>query len=403
MATFRYRAVDASGVEVSGVLKHDTMVGARTVLTDRNLEIVDLKERRSILQLQIGKQKLPRDEVMNFTRQLGAFMRAGVPILDGLEVIAEEASNPVLRKVLRDIHEALRGGDTFSDAAEPHRRLLPPFYIEMLRSAEATGHLDYVLDQLARYIERDLEARRKIRSALAYPMVIGVMSLGTVVVMTAFVLPRFEKFFVSLDATLPLPTRILLAVTGFLTDFWAALVVGGVLGGIGFARFLKTKRGRRMRDTTALRLPVVGDVVRFAIVERFCRVLGSMLRAGVPLPDAMTIVADGANNVLYQDALLNVREEMLQGEGLSKPVQRTGLFPASVTQMVRVGEDTGTLDEQLEAAAGFFDRELDYKIKRLTSLFEPAVIVFMGLVVGFVAIALISAMYGIFSQAGGVG
>jgi type IV pilus assembly protein PilC len=283
-----------------------------------------------------------------------------------------------------------------------HRSLFPPFYVEMLRSAEASGHLDYVLDQLSRYIERDLEARRKIRSALAYPAIILVMSMVTIVILTTFVLPRFRRFFESLDATLPLPTRMLLGATGFFATWWWAIGAFALVFAFFLWRFLKTTRGRRMKDGLALRLPVAGEVVRFAIIERFCRILSSMLRAGVPLPDAMAIVAEGTNNVIYEDALLKAREEMLQGDGLSRPVQRTGLFPSSVTQMVRVGEDTGTLDEQLEAAAGFFDRELDYKIKRLTSLFEPAVIVFMGVVVGFVAIALVSAMYGIFQQAGGV-
>lgn len=400
MATFTFRATDESGAEVRGVLKHDTMVGARMTLADQQLEVVDLKERRSLLQMEFGKKALPREEVMNFTRQLGAFMKAGVPILDGLQVIAEEAANPKVRRVLLEIHEALRSGDTLSDAVEAHRTLFPPFYVDMLRSAEASGHLDFVLDQLSRYIERDLEARRKIRSALAYPAIILVMSVVTIGILTTFVLPRFGRFFESLDATLPLPTRLLLGATGFLaTWWWVILIVGAISGVLGW-RFLKTARGRRMKDGVALRLPVVGEVVRFAIIERFCRVLSSMLHAGVALPDAMAIVAEGANNVLYEEALTKAREEMLEGDGLSRPVQRTGLFPSSVTQMIRVGEDTGTLDEQLEAAAGFFDRELDYKIKKLTALFEPAVIIFMGVVVGFVAVALVSAMYGIFQQAG---
>lgn len=400
MATFTFRATDESGAEVRGVLKHDTMVGARMTLADQQLEVVDLKERRGLLQMEFGKKALPREEVMNFTRQLGAFMKAGVPILDGLQVIAEEAANPKVRRVLLEIHEALRSGDTLSDAVEAHRTLFPPFYVDMLRSAEASGHLDFVLDQLSRYIERDLEARRKIRSALAYPAIILVMSVVTIGILTTFVLPRFGRFFESLDATLPLPTRLLLGATGFLATWWWAILIAGAVSGVLGWRFLKTARGRRMKDGVALRLPVVGEVVRFAIIERFCRVLSSMLHAGVALPDAMAIVAEGANNVLYEEALTKAREEMLEGDGLSRPVQRTGLFPSSVTQMIRVGEDTGTLDEQLEAAAGFFDRELDYKIKKLTALFEPAVIIFMGVVVGFVAVALVSAMYGIFQQAG---
>ncbi|HEY8203078.1 MAG TPA: type II secretion system F family protein, partial [Actinomycetota bacterium] len=167
--------------------------------------------------------------------------------------------------------------------------------------------------------------------------------------------------------------------------------------------FLRTPFGKRVRDTVALRVPVVSEVIRYTIIERFCRILSSMLEAGVPLPDAMLVVAESSRNAVYERALMKVREEMIEGEGIATPVTRAQLFPPTVTQMIRVGENTGTLDHQLETAAAFYTQELDYKIKKLTSLFEPAMIVFMGLIVGFVAVALVSAMYGIFRQAGSLG
>jgi type IV pilus assembly protein PilC len=335
---------------------------------------------------------------MNFSRQLAAFVRAGIPILEAIETIGAEIDNKVFKRTLEEIGDALRRGDTFSGAVALQSYVFPRFYVDMLKSAELTGRLDTVLDQLSQYIERDLEARRKIRSALAYPAVIGVMSLVTIVILTAFVLPRFKKFFASLDAKLPLPTRMLLSTTDFLADYWYFLLGGGLLVFLLAAAFFRTPRGRYFKDSVKLKIPVVGEVVRYAIVERYCRILSSMVTAGVPLPQAMQVVSEGTKNVVYERGLDVVRGQMLEGEGLASPMVRTGLFPPAVTQMVKAGESTGTLDQQLETAAQFYSQELDYKIKKLTTLFEPAMIVIMGLLVGFVAIALVSAMYGIFNQ-----
>jgi type IV pilus assembly protein PilC len=224
------------------------------------------------------------------------------------------------------------------------------------------------------------------------------MSLGTVGILSVFVLPRFKTFFASFHAKLPLATRTVLAAGNFVGTWWWAILIGVVIAVVGIVVTLRTTVGRVALHKALLKLPVVADVVRYAIVERTCRILASMVKAGVPLPDAMIVVAESAGNKVYERALVKVREAMLEGEGIATPITRTNLFPAAVTQMVRVGENTGTLDIQLQTAAAFYEQELDYKIKKLTTLFEPAMIIFMGLVVGFVAIALVSAMYGIFRQ-----
>lgn len=402
MTRFRYTALAEDGTEVTGVLRAQTGGAVRDSLGERDLRLVDLKEKKGLLRLQLTAGRVPRQEIVHLSGQLAAFMRSGVPILDAIEVIREETANSRLREVLADVAESLRRGEPLSEALTAHRAILPPYYIHMVRSAEMTGRLDTVLDQLARYIERDLEARRKIRSALAYPSVVFAMSLATAGILTVFVLPRFRKFFESLDATLPLPTRILLAASGFIGTWWWAILLATVAMVAGVVLLFRTPRGGRFRDTLLLRLPIAGEVARFAIIERFCRILASIVQAGVSLPEGMALAARGTSNVVYQEALEGVRDAMLRGDGLAVPLARTRLFPASVVQMVRVGEGTGTLDQQLEAAAAYHERELDYKIKRLTSLFEPAVIIAMGLLVGFVAVALVSAMYGIFRQAGSV-
>jgi type IV pilus assembly protein PilC len=398
MTTFKYTAVKPDGQRVRGNTRADTIKLAMAGLMDQSFDVVDLKESKSVLQFEITKKKLPPAEVMHFSRQLGAFVRAGVPLIEAIEVIEEEAENKVLRRVLAAVREELRTGETFSSALAPFQTMFPQFYVDMLRAAELTGTLDNVLDEISRYIERDLDARQKIRSAMVYPLVVLVMAIITITVLAVYVLPRFKDFFASLGAKLPLPTRMLIGLTDFLGNWWWALLGGIVLIVVGFALLFRAHWGRRLRDRTLLKLWVVGEVVRYTIVERFCRLLASMMEAGVPLPEAMTVLGRGTNNVIFQEGLASVREAMVRGQGIAAPMAASKLFPGAVIQMVRVGEDTGSLDQQLEAAAAYFDKELDYKIKKLTSLFEPAVILVMGAIVGFVAIALISAMYGIFNQ-----
>jgi type IV pilus assembly protein PilC len=224
------------------------------------------------------------------------------------------------------------------------------------------------------------------------------MSLVTVIVLASFVLPRFETFFASLGAKLPLPTRMLLAFTGFVTTWW--WLVLSVLAGLVLLVFLtvRTHGGRRLRDRFYLWIPVIGPTVRIALVERFCRVLGSMANSGVSLPEGLRVATESLRNLVFISALADVGEAMREGEGLAAPLADTGLFPVTAARMIRVGEDTGTLHVQLEFAARYYESELDYKIKNLVALVEPLVIMTMGLMVGFVAIALVSAMYGIFNQ-----
>jgi type IV pilus assembly protein PilC len=336
---------------------------------------------------------------MHFSRQLAVFIKAGIPILDALQTIEEETGNKLFKEILGSIIEALKGGSTFADAASGHEAAFPSYYIGILRSAELTGQLDVVLLQLAEYIERDVEARRKVKSALTYPAVIAAMSIVVVIVMVTFVLPRFETFFSTLNAELPLPTRMLLGMSKFFTDWWFLILGVVVLLIVVLVATLRTESGKVRRDRIMLRTPIIGDLIEHVVLERFCRILSAMMSAGVPLPEAMAVTSEAVTNRVYREGLDSARDAMMRGEGLTAPLAATGLFPASARQMFRVGESTGTLDQQLTTAAQYFERELDYRIKRFTDLFEPAVIIVMGLVVGFVAVALVSAMYGIFSSA----
>jgi type IV pilus assembly protein PilC len=319
-------------------------------------------------------------------------------LIESLEVIEEETDDKVLREVLIGVRDSLTTGETFSDALRPYESLFPKFYVDMVRAAEMTGSLDDVLAELAGYIKRDLEARNKIKSALVYPSIVLVMAVGTVIVLSTFVLPKFKTFFEGFNATLPLPTRLLLSFTGFMTSYWPFVLLGLVLLVAIPMAAVRTSWGRRWKDKLILRLPVIGQVVLFAIIERFCRLLATMMHAGVPLPEAMGVLGDSTKNVIFKRGLDDVHDAMMRGEGLARPMADTHLFPGAVIQMVKVGENTGTLNEQLTVGSDFYGEELEFKIQRLTSLFEPAVILFMGCAVGFVAIAMISAMYGIYNQ-----
>jgi len=398
MCFFQYQATTEEGKRISGVTTATSIKTAMSGLVEQGYDVSTLRAKRNVLQFEITKKKLKQDELMHFSRQLSAFVRAGIPLIESLEVIEEETDDKVLREVLIGVRDSLTTGETFSDALRPYESLFPKFYVDMVRAAEMTGSLDDVLAELAGYIKRDLEARNKIKSALVYPSIVLVMAVGTVIVLSTFVLPKFKTFFEGFNATLPLPTRLLLSFTGFMTSYWPFVLLGLVLLVAIPMAAVRTSWGRRWKDKLILRLPVIGQVVLFAIIERFCRLLATMMHAGVPLPEAMGVLGDSTKNVIFKRGLDDVHDAMMRGEGLARPMADTHLFPGAVIQMVKVGENTGTLNDQLTVGSDFYGEELEFKIQRLTSLFEPAVILFMGCAVGFVAIAMISAMYGIYNQ-----
>lgn len=398
MPKYAYTALAADGTSARGVERADTRTAAELALYDRELRDIRVVEKKSVLQLEISGPRVKRSDLMHISRQLAAFVKAGLPILDAVHTIAEESDNSSVRQTMSDIEHGLRAGERFSDCLDKHAKVFPEFYRGIVRSAELTGELDVVLARLALYIERDLEARRKLKSATIYPGAVLVMSIVTITVLAWWVLPKFKVFFASLDAKLPLPTRMLLGITDFLTAWWWALGGGVAAIILAVVGAVQTERGRYAKDRFVLAIPVVGTTIQYALVERFCRILASMVTAGVALPEALQVATDSLRNRVYIRSLGGVHEAMLEGQGIATPLARTTLFPSTAIQMMRVGEETGTLDGQLETTAEYFETELDYKIKKLTSLFEPAVIVVMGGLVGFVAVALVSAMYGVFHQ-----
>jgi type IV pilus assembly protein PilC len=345
----------------------------------------------------IGRAVKP-EEVMNFSRQLSAFLRAGVPILDSLGVVAEENASKKMQEVVGDMQRRLRAGSSFGDAISSQDKVFPGYYIAVVRAAELTGRLDDALEELSGYMEREVAARRELKSALTYPVIVFVLAIFAVIVMSVYVLPKFKDFYTGLGAHLPLPTRMLLSFTDFMGNWWwlvVSVLVALVLVGIAV---LGGTQGKLRRDTLLLRLPAVGGLVHLAAIDRFCRVLAALVHTGVPLPDAVQVSAESTNNSVFQGKLAIAREAMMRGEGLARPIAATGIFPPAARQMIRVGESTGSLDSQLHNAALFYERELSYRLKRFTDMFEPAILLVVGGMVAFVAIAQISAMYSVYSQ-----
>jgi type IV pilus assembly protein PilC len=402
MSRYQYVAVDVHGATDKRFIEALDESDARKKLLLANLDVQSLALKEPFLrrELTVRKQRVKPMEILHFTNQMAAFLGAGLSIIDGLDLIAKNTPNPTLAAMLQQMRDDVREGMPFEEALAEHERVLPRYYVGVVRSASLTGRLDDALQQLAGYMERELEAKARIKSALAYPMVIIGMSIVSVVVLTVFVLPKFVDLFKSLGTELPFTTQMMINFANFSADFWWLYLVA-IAAFAGFLAWMKrSPKGRYFRDKMVLKMPLVGEIAVYASVERVCRILSTLWQAGVPVADAMTAAVQSADNMVFEEKLIPVQEAVLAGEGLAEPLASVDLFPDAALQMIAVGEASGTLAEQLENAANFYGRELEYKLKRLTTYFEPAVIIIVGVVVGFVAISLVQAMYG--SLGGGV-
>lgn len=398
MPKYRFSAAAVDGTVVNGVEEASGITLVRDILLERNLQPISISVKKTILDFEITKKTVKKRELMHLCRQMAVFVRSGVSVLEALTVISEETTERLMKASVDGMRVSLESGSRFSEAAAQHPALFPGYSVEVLRSAELTGNLDIVLDQLADYLDREIETEHKVKSALAYPAIVTVLAIAVCIVLVVYVLPKFRTFFHSLNAKLPLPTRILLHLAKWIGDYGLYLGLVLVALAIAAAVALGTQQGKEFKDKLVLKIPVIGNLIHTAIIERFCRLLASMTVAGVALPEALAVTTAATNNTVFRRGLTEARAAMMRGEGMAGPLASTGLFPGAARQMFAVGEGTGNLDEQLQAAANYLDRELDYKIKRFTTIIEPAVIIAVGFIVGFVAVALISAMYGIFHQ-----
>jgi type IV pilus assembly protein PilC len=396
MATYRYVAYDGHGRRLTRAVTAQSDVHVKQMLWDQNLHVVDIHAR---LKMPTGEELFPsfvrvrRSEVILFTRQLATFVRVGMPIVEGLSVLRDQAGSALMKRALAEMIIDLGTGASLSAAMARYPRIFPLLYVDMIRSAEMSGNLDDVLRQLAAYMSRDEGAKRKVRSAMIYPAIVVGLALVVVGVLVAFVLPAFAQLFGEFRAEMPPTTRFLLGAGAFCRDHVIEIFGALLLVMAGTGVFATTRSGRDFYDVVLLRLPMLGIIVRYAIIERYLRTLATLARAGVPITRMLDTAITAVGNAEYRAGLASVREDMLSGEGFATPLERTDLFPRIVIQMVRVGEETGSLDANLEQAAEHYAEEVDYRLKRMIAIIEPALVIGVGVVVGFIAVSVIAPMY----------
>lgn len=344
------------------------------------------------------KPKVKPQETILFCRQLASFVRVGIPVNVGIATFAEQSTSQRLKSAYAGVAVSVEGGTRLSDALAAHPTVFPPIVVDMVRSAEVTGNLESVLRQAARHIEREAAAKARVRAAMMYPSIIAAFAILLTIGIIVFVLPKFKDLYNSLGVPVPGILSALLGISAFVAGHGLELLVAFLIIVLLAGYALRTDQGRYVIDRTLLHLPVIAPMLRTAMTERFCRTLGDMLSAGVPISQTYNVVLANVQNRYYRELLASIGPAMAAGHGLYRPLQETGVFTPAVIQMFRVGEETGNLDTNLAEAADMHEEELDYRLKRLTSFLEPALIIFVGAIVGFIAITLITSIY---SLAGG--
>lgn len=392
MATFAWRGRNRDGVLVDGRLEAPNAIACATRLADDGVIPLSVREEaaapvaKTSVTLPWRRDRVDLAELIMFSRQMYTLSRAGVPILRAFTTLADSHTNPYFASVLRDIGDTIAGGQNLAVALSRHDRVFSQFYISMVHVGENTGNLDDVFMQLAIHLERDLDSRKRIAAALRYPTFVLVAVGAAIAVINLLVVPAFAKLFANFHAELPLPTRMLMATSNFFVNGWPYLLAG--IGGAIYAwrRYIATEPGRLFWDHRKLRLPIVGDILHRALLGRFARSFATMIRAGVPLPTALGVVARVVDNAFVGSRILMMRDGIERGESITRNAAATHLFSPLVLQMMGVGEETGALDELLEEVADFYDREVDYDLKRLSDRIEPILIVVMGVLVLILAL-----------------
>jgi type IV pilus assembly protein PilC len=356
-------------------------------LKRQRLSIVKIDEAKAAPKRKRGGHISMRDTVI-FTRQFSTMINAGLPLVQALDILAKQSENKNLQDVTRSVVFDVESGHTVADALSKHKNAFTDLYVNMVAAGEAGGILDTILLRLAVFLEKNDALVRKVKGAMIYPGVIMGVAAAAVSVLLIFVIPTFQSMFESVDMTLPLPTRIVIGISAFLRGYWWALLIGAAAAGYMLRAYYGTPNGRLRIDKIMLGLPVLGDVLRKSAVSRFTRTLGTLISSGVSILDGLEITAKTAGNRVIQDAVMAARTSIAGGDTISSPLQKSQVFPPMVISMIAVGEQTGGLDEMLSKIADFYDEEVDAAVSNLLSLLEPIMIVFLGVIVGGMVIAM---------------
>ena len=397
MPVFEYKGKTLAGAAVAGELKANSREDLERVLRQNRIIVTSISKKAANLDIKFGTG-IKRVDVSRFTRQFATMIGAGLPMVQCLDILSSQMENKELAKTVTAVKEGVKGGSTLSESLARHPKIFDTLYTNMVEAGEVGGALDAILNRLAVYREKADQLIRKVKGAMVYPAVIVVVATGVTVGMLAFIVPVFAKMFMGLNADLPAPTQIVLNISNFLQANFLYLTIG-ILGMVGVGVWWKkTPGGALIWDKAMLRMPVLGNLVRKSSVARFTRTLGTLLASGVSILDALEITAKTAGNLVIGNAIKRSVVSIAEGDTITGPLRETGVFPPMVTQMISVGEKTGGLDEMLNKIADFYDEEVDEAVSALTSVIEPIIIVFMGVVIGGILIAMYLPMFDIIGK-----
>lgn len=405
MPTFVYTGKTLAGEPRKGEIEAASVAQATATLRRQQIvpaSVGPKKARRSLSEIKIPGLGggIKTKDIVIFSRQFATMIDAGLPLVQCLDILAGQQENDEFKKVLLDIKSSVEGGNTFADALRKHPKVFDDLYVNLIAAGEVGGILDTILNRLSGFMEKSEKLKGKIKGALTYPVAVIIIACLVVSGLLLWVVPIFEDMFAGFGSALPAPTQLVVKMSETLQSSW--YIILGVIGGtlFGLSRVYKTPRGRRVMDLVFLKAPVVGDLIRKTAVARFTRTLGTMLSSGVPILESLDIVSKTAGNVIIEEAVVKARTSLSQGKTLAEPLMETKVFPGMVTQMIAVGESTGALDAMLSKIADFYEDEVDQAVEALTSLIEPMLMAFLGVVVGGLVIAL---YLPIFQLAGAVG
>ncbi len=400
---FEYLAYTKERQLLKGKISAVSEESAITTLGYSDLRVMSLKTVTpffNVGRLTAAFTTIKPKEVVMFSKQLALLIEAGTDVVAALELLQEQITNRAFQTMVKEVVTAVRGGAKLSQAMSRHPKAFSRLYCRTVAIGEETGNLEQVLRQMANYIEKEALAAKKVKSAMIYPIIVVLLVIMVIAVMVFFVMPNFMGLYGALGAELPMATRALLAISGFLLSYWWAILLAVLGVAAGLYAYIKTPAGRYWWDSFKLKMPLLGRVILFSELSRYANTVATLFRAGVPLPEIMTLSIDNAQNKVIADALTTVRDEMLKGQGLSRPMSRNPIFPALIVQMAAVGEGTGNLDATMDTVAQSYEMEANDRTDALIAAITPATTVIMGGIVAFIALALVSAMYGVFGQMG---
>jgi type IV pilus assembly protein PilC len=394
MTTFAYKVLDSRGAQASGEIEGDSKSAAAATLRNKGFTVLDLNEvKKGLAQIDIGAafQTIKSKDLTVFSRQFATMVNSGLSMLRCLYVLEEQTPNKKLAKTIGEIRQDVEAGISLSDALEKHPKVFNRLYVSMVRAGELGGILDEVLNRLATQLEKEDQIRRAVKSAMVYPAVIGSFAILVLVGMVMFLIPVFAGMYKELgNAQLPLLTRIMMSFSNILRSWWGLLVLAIVIFLVwGFRRLKRTEGGRQAWDRIKLRIPMgIGEIIRKLAVARFSRTLGTLITSGVPILQAIDITGKASGNAVIEKAMKEVETSVKEGQSITDPLRKESVFPPMVTQMIAVGEETGSLDAMLNKIADFYEDEVNASVKSLTSILEPILMLFVGALVGTVVISM---------------